>query len=144
MSKAKKIILAVVIVVFSLIAISIPAAAFGWASVETGRFAEIQEDGSVLFVVHGFIACPLTVEGPFPHWHNHMTAQFNRGTSFSTNKPITYQLSKDFSAQYGMLQSGQITVDPDKNEIVFNGTYVGGYEWNRVHGRFLIKNRNSR
>ncbi|MFZ1613310.1 MAG: hypothetical protein WAT51_04000 [Holophaga sp.] len=141
MRKARNVFIGAAIAILGLVALSVLGAAFEWAFVETDRFAEPQADGSILFAVNGFVACPLTVDGPFPRWNNNMTAIFNRGVVFSPRQDATYHLSKDFTAQYGMLTSGEMTISPEKNEINLVVSYAGEYQWNRVRGKFPIRTK---
>jgi hypothetical protein len=106
--------------------------------IEAERFARIEPGGSILFVVRGFCACPLTAEGPFPTWSHSMRAKFNSIDSVQTSRPVEYTLGSDFASEYGELESGHISIDPLTKTAVVSGKYASGYTWNRVIGKFPI------
>jgi hypothetical protein len=132
-----------VIIYASLFAfLSIPASFFfcgsSFLQFETKRFAKFESDGSILFVVKGFHACPLTPEGPFPEWSNTMRAYFNSPSSLRNANSGEFNLGSDFSSQYGALKSGHISIDRSTNSIVLSGEYSDSYNWSRAIGKFPI------
>jgi hypothetical protein len=141
MQKPQKVAIGVVATLGVLAVISTFFCGTSFLQIETERFASIEPGGSILFVVRGFCACPLTAEGPFPTWSDSMRAKFNSIDSIQTSRPVEYTLGSDFASEYGALESGHISIDPLTKTVVLSGKYTSGYKWNRVIGKFPITYR---
>ena len=139
MVKAIKALLTAFILFLVTLVLSVIPSLLNIADIETGRYAEINPDGSILFVVQGFVLCPISAEGAFPRWANSTTAKFSPTSSFSPNHSSVHELGRDFSVQYSAMKSGKITFDSSTNSIKLTGEYIDSYKWNRALGKFQLR-----
>src|SRR5262245_36536603 len=97
--------------VFVLLSVSM----FGcgpWMRIETNRKITLDQDrNDLLFGISGFMACPVTVEGPFPEWGDSVRLHFLKVDSVLEQEQGVFEVPKDFTVQYDAAQAGQLILD---------------------------------
>jgi len=109
--------------------------------VRTEKFATVDNVKGIIWIVErGFVACPLTPEGPFPRWSDDLQIQLTDATILSSSTPKTLEAGKDFSTLYNKVQAGKVTLDRNGRTVVVNVVYTQSYWWTRINGRYKIRN----
>jgi hypothetical protein len=109
-------------------------------NIETRRFAVIDRNARTIQLhVSGFIASPLTPEGPFPRWKHDVKVFIRSGRDIPTTGRHEFQAGSDFSSQYEQVESGILVVDLDLKRIEVKVVYKTSYSWTRVRGLFPIE-----
>ena len=110
------------------------------AHIETNRYASLDpKNKTIHFKVSGFIASPLTAEGPFPSWSNNLLVKLNDNALISDRGQKTFESGIDFSTQYNEVKSGTIILDQTHKTATIAVKYSDDYLWNRVNGTFPIR-----
>ena len=106
---------------------------------ETKRVAVLNtQERTIYFNVSGFVTFPLTAEGPFPSWDNDLLVQLTTILPTTTGQTVLVA-GPDFSTKYGEVNSGTVTIDHQRKTATISVQYTDDYWWNRVRGRFPIK-----
>jgi hypothetical protein len=83
-----------------------------WMRIETNRKITLDQDrNDMLFMISGFMACPVTVEGPFPEWADSVRLHFSEVDPVLEQKQGVFEVRKDFTVQYDAAQAGQLTIE---------------------------------
>jgi hypothetical protein len=107
--------------------------------VETNRFAEYDHtNNTMLFVVSGFRACPITVEGPFPRWTQAVKVLFRADNVLNGAATNTYTFDTDFSTQYDLTSAGVVRIEPTSMTASIDLRYTDQYVWKKVKGDFPV------
>jgi len=108
--------------------------------IRTDKFATVDiNQGSICIIERGFIAGFLTPEGPFPRWSEDLQIQLVNPSILSASTPVTLVAKKDFSTLYNKVQSGNVIIDRNKQEILINVAYTHSYLWTRINGKYRIR-----
>jgi hypothetical protein len=123
-----------------LLAISLVICVCPCTQIETDRFVEFDEGArTMLFVVKGFRACPLTVEGPFPSWlHSTQVRLRSEGAAIGNGKAKRFVFPHDFTTKYQEATDGAVTFDPDTRRASIKMAWNSSYSWQRVDGDFPV------
>jgi hypothetical protein len=131
MRRAKKHISAVTVLAILVVTCS---------CVATRRVAYINRTiNTIRLEVHGFVAMPLTGEGPFPAWSDDLSVKFNPGVSFPDDGRRTYVAGSDFTCRHNKVESGSVVVDMTKQTVTVRVRYTREYRGSRLGGTYAIR-----
>jgi hypothetical protein len=108
--------------------------------VETKRFAKYDTvNNSMLFVVSGFRACPITVEGPFPRWTQAVKVLFRADNVLNGAATKTYTFDTDFSTQYNLATAGVVRIEPTSKTAFIDLRYTDRTCGRKSKAIFLLR-----
>jgi len=98
--------------------------------IETNRkIILVQDRNDLLFSISGFMACPATVEGPFPEWGDSVRLHFLEVNPVLEQKQGVFEVPKDFTVQYNAAQAGQLILDKAKGTARLSLQFVERYQF---------------
>jgi len=97
--------------------------------IETNRKITLdQYRNDLLFGISGFMACPVTVEGPFPEWGDSVRLHFLKVDSVLEQEQGVFEVPKDFTVQYDAAQAGQLILDKTRGIVRLSLQFIERYQ----------------
>jgi hypothetical protein len=127
----KKVILVLGTLV-ALLAASLALCLCPCTRIETGRLVKLDPSSqTVQFIVRGFRVCPVTAEGPFPHWVEsvqlHLSASAYASATASGGR---FDFPRDFKPEFlEQVTSGYLEFDPKRNVALVSLEYNPQFGW---------------